>query len=248
VLSVKENGMKRTIFVLALVLPLPTSAPSGPSERTEMYLKLWPNLKTIDLGWSGVLVYDPGKVVGAVEDKEVVAEFFLGNRESTYLVMKMESGVLPPFDTLGIFLTRDPEQVALAVGKTICVSSTGVVYIEKPLGDNAFVGEYIVQKWVEVDSSLQEVEQPFYQLGLPAHVNEAVQIYAAPDSGDLVATIGKDSEVLVVGANGATDLEEDWYLLRSVIGLVGWHKPRYIDTDSRQISHFSLSLLDGMYP
>jgi hypothetical protein len=75
------------------------------------------------------------------------------------------------------------------------------------------------RKYVLQGGELVEVKQPFYWVGLESKAKKDLVLYSGKDQKEAVARVPKGSALTVVLNEG-----EDWYLLKTSFGLLGWAK------------------------
>lgn len=74
------------------------------------------------------------------------------------------------------------------------------------------------RKFLLDNDQIREIKQPFYYVGIDSHANQAIVMYTSEELGEEVGHLPK-------GANLTVLLEDnDYYLLRTSFGLVGWMK------------------------
>lgn len=90
------------------------------------------------------------------------------------------------------------------------------------------------RKYVLQVNELVEVKQPFYWVGLESKAKKDLVLYSGKDWKETVARIPKGSALTVVLNEG-----ENWYLIKTPFGLVGWLK---IDGGSQEAD-----TIEGLY-
>ena len=97
-------------------------------------------------------------------------------------------------------------------GMNIYIPGNSAVYVSGHT-DNYF-NEH--RKYIFTDGKFSEVKQPFLYVGLDTVALKDIKIFADKSYKDVIATIPKNSQVMVLLADGND------YLLKTSFGLVGW--------------------------
>jgi hypothetical protein len=222
------------------------------SSAVDRYLSLWPDLEVLG-GEHLPLALVPSELVlerrPESQDGVTVLLTFRLTPEGPLFELQEQTGILPPFDTMAIFQRMDDGSTRRVLdARVICVSPIGNVYAEIPLGRNGSVGHRITQKWIANSSGLREVQQPLYHIGVAARANALLELHLEPtQSSSIVARVTAGSMIVVVGVAEPRNLAGDWYLIRSVTGLTGWHQAEQVGS-REQDDIFSISILDGNHP
>lgn len=107
------------------------------------------------------------------------------------------------------------EPAGYVSGLNFYIPGTGAIYASGHTNNNFDTR----RKYVLQGDRLVEVKQPFYWVGLESKAKKDLVLYSAKDQKEVVAQLPKGSAVTVVLNEG-----EDWYLLKTPFGLVGWLK------------------------
>lgn len=74
---------------------------------------------------------------------------------------------------------------------------------------------------------LEHVPQELYYVGVEAHVRKSFPIYRTRAKAEIVANLSPNSKCLILACNPSPQQPmEDWYLIRSASGLMGWARER----------------------
>jgi hypothetical protein len=93
----------------------------------------------------------------------------------------------------------------------------GVIYEHAALGPLCWGA--VTRKYVLADGAIQEIRQPMVFLNADTPVLRTIKLYSSPDgSGNLIATLTEGMTATVL-----TVQNEHQFLLRTPLGLTGWH-------------------------
>ena len=96
-------------------------------------------------------------------------------------------------------------------GNTIYIEGNANSYFDKK------------RKFQFIDNSYQEVNQPFYQIGIKGLLNYPIQIYKTDKFIEKVAYLPKDYEVeVLLGQTGGEYNDLEKVLIKTEFGLIGW--------------------------
>jgi len=113
-------------------------------------------------------------------------------------------------------------------GKTLYVEGNANSYFNKR------------RKFQFIDNSYQEVNQPFYHIGIKGLLNYPVQIYKTDNFIEKVAYLPKDYEIeVLLGQTGGEYNDLEKVLIKTEFGLIGWFNFKEVD--------FGKPLIDGLH-
>ena len=116
-----------------------------------------------------------------------------------------------------IVVTRvgSAEPAGYIAGLDFYIPGTGAIYAS---GHTNTMFD-VRRKYVLQGDKLVEVKQPFYWVGLESKAKKDLVLYSGKDGKETVARLPKGSALTVVLSEG-----ENWYLIKTPFGLVGWLK------------------------
>jgi hypothetical protein len=96
----------------------------------------------------------------------------------------------------------------------------GIVNVDAWMGFWSMREKYVLDKKLRI---LQRVPQEFYYVGVDAEVIETFPIYKTRGASHVVANLRPKSECLILVCDPSpVQYGDDWYLIKSTTGLVGW--------------------------
>lgn len=139
----------------------------------------------------------------------------------------------------------DPAFLAVCNGKIILeeAGSTlhfkgNILYIEGSA--NRFFD--MKRKFQFVDNRYQEVNQPFYYIGIEGKLNYSIQIYKSDQFLEKIAYLPKGYEIeVLLGQTGGKYNDLEKILIKTKFGLIGWFNFQEV---SFRLDH---TLIDGLY-
>jgi hypothetical protein len=102
----------------------------------------------------------------------------------------------------------------------------GIVNVDGWMGFWSIREKYVLDK---KSRTLQQVPQEFYYVGVEAEVRETFSIYKTRGASHVVANLKPKSECLILVCDPSpAQYGDDWYLIKSTTGLVGWAQEKTI--------------------
>jgi hypothetical protein len=102
----------------------------------------------------------------------------------------------------------------------------GIVNVDAWMGFWSIREKYVLDK---KSRTLQQVPQEFYYVGVEAEVIETFPIYKTRAASQVVANLKPKSECLILVCDPSpVQYGDDWYLIKSATGLVGWTRGKAI--------------------
>jgi hypothetical protein len=96
----------------------------------------------------------------------------------------------------------------------------GIVNVDAWMGFWSIREKYVLDK---KSRTLQQVPQEFYYVGVEAEVIETFPIYKTRSASHVVANLKPKSVCLILVCDPSpVEYGDDWYLIKSTTGLVGW--------------------------
>ncbi|HKV12658.1 MAG TPA: hypothetical protein VJ725_31220 [Thermoanaerobaculia bacterium] len=207
----------RWLYTLALALALPAVADEP-----------FPGLQSIqitDYGLTGTIFYDPkiSQVIRKPLNQEEadqgaplvtrVIRTKIDRTKDEEVWIDYDEG---PSEDPEIVVTRvgAEESAGYVFGLNFYIPGTGAIYASGHT-DTMFDTR---RKYVLEGNKLVEVKQPYYWVGLESKTLKDVALLSTKGGKEVVARLPKGSALTVVLS------EEDWYLVKTPFGLMGWLK------------------------
>jgi len=137
----------------------------------------------------------------------------------------------------------DPTFIAVFNGKIILEESGTTLHFK---GNTLYIegnaNSYFdkKRKFQFIDNSYQEVNQPFYHIGIKGNLNYPIQIYKTDKFLEKVASLPRDYEVeVLIGQTGGEYNDLEKVLIKTEFGLIGWFNFKEVA--------FGKPLVDGLY-
>jgi len=102
-------------------------------------------------------------------------------------------------------------------GLNMYVTGNGNLYVSGHVNSNFD----LKRKLTFTEQNITEVEQPHYYVGLKTKTLAAITLYRTKEMKEVVATLPKDYKIEVLLAE-TSHQHEDFYLVKTAFGLVGW--------------------------
>lgn len=103
-------------------------------------------------------------------------------------------------------------------GKQIFISGNGNIYVSGHT-NNMFNKR---RKFKYENSTIREIEQPFYFVGLQTKTLKTIKIHSDKSLTKILATLPADSPIEIVAAEYANECQ--YFLIKTSFGLLGWWK------------------------
>ena len=104
-------------------------------------------------------------------------------------------------------------------GLNMYVTGNGNLYVSGHVNSNFD----IKRKLTFAENNIKEVEQPHYYVGLKTKTLAAITLYKTKEMKEVVATLPKNYKIEVLLAETSHE-HEDFYLVKTDFGLIGWTK------------------------
>ena len=214
-------------FLLFLVLSNCFSFPS-----TEEILKMYPTLKHYKL--ANMNFYYSEKVVKLDVDNYSGRILTFKDLDNTYIAW---DGVN---HWTAIFIKQGDNELYVHPGKNIIITDSGNIYMEYQLSSGRASNS--IEKFKIENGKIVLIQQPFYYLGIKQNADASFTILCEPnEKSTVVATIAKNTEVEVIGVKIIND--EKWILIKSGLGLTGWVKLFFIESENASFHKAFLDIL-----
>jgi hypothetical protein len=220
------------------------------TEEISNWKNTWPRLKELKLG-DTTLYIDPSLVVdtksGTDKNGEVqYGTIHLGDKSHQFR-LKVEHW----YNFMNIDLeSLEDENKVYGIGKVACIPNNGSIYSVQQSWIQGRIT--VLKKFSVTQDSVTEVKQAFYSVSLDSKTGFEFGLYRSQTEDERVATVATGSQVHILGLSSD---DNDWFLIKTSSGLVGWTKliekteQRPIEGSDRSypFSKYSLSILDGVY-
>ena len=104
-------------------------------------------------------------------------------------------------------------------GLNMYVTGNGNLYVSGHINSNFD----LKRKLTFTENNINEVEQPYYYVGLKTKTLVPITLYKTKEMKEVVATLPKNYKIEVLLAETSHEYEE-FYLVKSDFGLIGWTK------------------------
>lgn len=154
-------------------------------------------------------------------------------RGRTYSVCFSPGASEDPNFIFSVFDGEKAQEIRTIYAERIYLGAAGYIYSETRT-NNYFL---VKRKFLLKDKKITEIKQPFLLVDMQCHINEKTVIKMTPDDkSKSIAALPKGAKVKVLLAQYFADnseiiAEEQWYLISTSFGLVGWVKSKPSNLD-----------------